>query len=115
VHLTERADALSMRPLKFAAIREIPDNGRELLGSVFPQMPQPRLGQRTVQHDRDGRPVGSTIKRAHHHRVLHAEAARRDRLLPFVLRHVVTEKSLAWIYEHHLDWQSGVAPGERAA
>jgi 2-polyprenyl-6-methoxyphenol hydroxylase-like FAD-dependent oxidoreductase len=28
----------------------------------------------------------------------------RDLVLPFVFRHVVTEKSQAWIYEHHIEW-----------
>jgi 2-polyprenyl-6-methoxyphenol hydroxylase-like FAD-dependent oxidoreductase len=33
----------------------------------------------------------------------------RDLVLPFVFRHVVTEKSLAWMYEHHIDWESPIA------
>ena len=28
----------------------------------------------------------------------------RDLMLPFVFRHVVTERSMAWIYEHHVEW-----------
>lgn len=32
----------------------------------------------------------------------------RDLVLPFVFRHIVTEKSLAWMYEHHIDWDSPV-------
>jgi 2-polyprenyl-6-methoxyphenol hydroxylase-like FAD-dependent oxidoreductase len=36
----------------------------------------------------------------------------RDLLLPFVFRHLVTETSQAWIYEHHIDWDSPVALDE---
>jgi hypothetical protein len=34
----------------------------------------------------------------------------RDLLLPLVFRFVVTDRSLAWICDHHLDWD---APGHR--
>jgi 2-polyprenyl-6-methoxyphenol hydroxylase-like FAD-dependent oxidoreductase len=33
----------------------------------------------------------------------------RDLMLPFVFRHVVTAKSLAWMFEHHIDWDHPVA------
>jgi 2-polyprenyl-6-methoxyphenol hydroxylase-like FAD-dependent oxidoreductase len=39
----------------------------------------------------------------------------RDLMLPFVLRHVVTEQSTAWIYDHHIDWESRVALDEGLA
>jgi hypothetical protein len=29
-------------------------------------------------------------------------------MLPFVFRHVVTARSLEWIYEHHIDWDRPV-------
>jgi hypothetical protein len=32
----------------------------------------------------------------------------RDLMLPLVFRHVVTDKSLTWLYEHHLDWDSPI-------
>ena len=35
----------------------------------------------------------------------------RDLVLPFVFRHLVTEKSMAWMYDHHIDWDSPVASG----
>ena len=28
----------------------------------------------------------------------------RDLVLPFIFRHVVTETSQAWVYEHTIDW-----------
>jgi FAD-dependent urate hydroxylase len=28
----------------------------------------------------------------------------RDLALPFVFRHLVTEKKMAWMYEHHIEW-----------
>jgi hypothetical protein len=30
----------------------------------------------------------------------------RDLLLPLVFRFVVTDRSLAWICDHHLDWDA---------
>ena len=39
----------------------------------------------------------------------------RDQLLPWVFRYLVTEKSLAWMYEHHIDWDSRVTGRERVA
>ena len=39
----------------------------------------------------------------------------RDLLLPFVFRHVVTEKSVAWMYDYHIDWNSPVVLTEQSA
>jgi 2-polyprenyl-6-methoxyphenol hydroxylase-like FAD-dependent oxidoreductase len=33
----------------------------------------------------------------------------RDLALPLVFRFLVTERSMAWIYDHHIDWDSPVA------
>jgi 2-polyprenyl-6-methoxyphenol hydroxylase-like FAD-dependent oxidoreductase len=33
----------------------------------------------------------------------------RDLVMPFVFRHLVTPKSMAWMYEHRIDWNSQVA------
>ena len=33
----------------------------------------------------------------------------RDHALPLVFRYVVTEKSMAWLYDHHIDFESTVA------
>ena len=35
----------------------------------------------------------------------------RDLALPLVFRYLVTEKSLAWMYDYHIDWNSPVASG----
>lgn len=32
----------------------------------------------------------------------------RDLMLPFVFRHVVTATSLAWMYDHHIEWERRV-------
>jgi len=32
----------------------------------------------------------------------------RDLMLPIVFRYLVTEKSLAWMYDHHIDWSSPI-------
>ena len=39
----------------------------------------------------------------------------RDHMLPLVFRYLVTEKSLAWMYDHHIDWDSRVAPDAKVA
>jgi len=39
----------------------------------------------------------------------------RDRMLPLVFRYVVTEKSMAWMHEHHIDWQRSIQADPRAA
>jgi hypothetical protein len=33
----------------------------------------------------------------------------RDLALPLVFKLLVTERSLAWIYDHHVDWDAPVA------
>jgi 2-polyprenyl-6-methoxyphenol hydroxylase-like FAD-dependent oxidoreductase len=35
----------------------------------------------------------------------------RDLALPLVFRFLVTERSLAWIYDHHIDWEAPVTAG----
>jgi FAD-dependent urate hydroxylase len=37
----------------------------------------------------------------------------RDLLLPLVFRFLVTDRFLAWIYDHHLDWDTPIAPTTR--
>jgi 2-polyprenyl-6-methoxyphenol hydroxylase-like FAD-dependent oxidoreductase len=39
----------------------------------------------------------------------------RDLTLPVVFRFLVTDRSQAWIYDHHLDWETPVDPGKAAA
>ena len=36
----------------------------------------------------------------------------RDLLLPFVFRHLVTEKTMAWMYDYHVDWHSSVSSAQ---
>jgi FAD-dependent urate hydroxylase len=38
----------------------------------------------------------------------------RDLLLPVVFKVLVTDRSQAWIYDHHIDWEAPVAPLEAA-
>jgi FAD-dependent urate hydroxylase len=39
----------------------------------------------------------------------------RDLALPLVFRFLVTERSMAWIYDHHIDWAAPVGERSRAA
>jgi hypothetical protein len=34
----------------------------------------------------------------------------RDLALPLVFRFLVTERSTAWMYDHHIDWDAPVEP-----
>jgi FAD-dependent urate hydroxylase len=38
----------------------------------------------------------------------------RDLLLPLAFRFLVTDRSLAWIYDHHLDWDAPATAETRA-
>jgi hypothetical protein len=39
----------------------------------------------------------------------------RDLALPLVFRFLVTDRSMAWIYDHHIDWAAPVrVPAEAA-
>ena len=33
----------------------------------------------------------------------------RDLMLPILFRYVITEKSMAWMYDHHIEWDSPIA------
>jgi FAD-dependent urate hydroxylase len=35
----------------------------------------------------------------------------RDLMLPLVFRFLVTERSMAWIYDHHVDWDAPATLG----
>ena len=35
----------------------------------------------------------------------------RDLALPLVFKLLVTERSMAWIYDHHIDWDAPVTAG----
>jgi FAD-dependent urate hydroxylase len=41
--------------------------------------------------------------------------ALRDLALPLVFRFLVTDRSQAWIYDHHLDWDAPAEPAAEAA
>jgi FAD-dependent urate hydroxylase len=43
-----------------------------------------------------------------------AGRALRDLLLPLVFRFLVTERSMAWVYDHHLDWEAKATTGARS-
>ncbi len=39
----------------------------------------------------------------------------RDRALPLVFRYLVTERSMSWLYEHHVEWDRPVTADQRVA
>jgi FAD-dependent urate hydroxylase len=84
-------------------LRDLPDIPRAL--AAYEAARRPRV-ERIVAH---GARAGSAKTPGPVGRVL------RDLALPLVFRFLVTERSLAWIYDHHIDWDTpAVAPAPRA-
>jgi 2-polyprenyl-6-methoxyphenol hydroxylase-like FAD-dependent oxidoreductase len=80
-------------------LRDLPD---------IPQALEAFEGQRRRRVERivaQGARTGSTKTPGGLARVL------RDLMLPLVFRFVVTERSMAWIYDHHVDWDAPVTVG----
>ena len=84
-------------------LRDVPDISRAF--ATFDQLRRGRVERIVAQGARSS----STKAAGPLGRIL------RDRALPLVFRYLVTERSQAWIYEHHLDWHRRVDPGRRVA
>jgi 2-polyprenyl-6-methoxyphenol hydroxylase-like FAD-dependent oxidoreductase len=78
-------------------LRDVPGSGRAF--AVFERLRRDRV-ERIVRHgarsssSKAAGPIGRAV---------------RDLLLPLVFRYGVTERSLAWMYEHRVDWDRLVA------
>ena len=84
-------------------LRDVPDIGRAC--ATFDQLRRGRVERIVAQGARSSSskaagPLGRIL---------------RDRALPLVFRYLVTERSQAWIYEHHLDWNQHADAGRRVA
>jgi 2-polyprenyl-6-methoxyphenol hydroxylase-like FAD-dependent oxidoreductase len=84
-------------------LRDLPDIPRAL--AAFERLRRRRVERIVAQGARTGRsktpgPVGRVLQ---------------GLILPLVFRFLVTEKSLAWIYAHHVDWDARVEAGEADA
>ena len=71
--------------------------------ALFEQLRRPRVQRIVAQGARSSSnkavgPVGRAV---------------RDWMLPLVFKFVVTEKSVAWMYQHHIDWERSVSPAAR--
>ena len=80
-------------------VRDLPDIPRAL--AAYEGLRRRRVERIVAQGARTGSaktqgPVGRVL---------------RDLMLPLVFRFVVTEKSMAWMYDHHIDWDAPVALG----
>jgi FAD-dependent urate hydroxylase len=78
-------------------LRDLPDIPRAL--AAYEEARRSRVERIVAQGARTGSaktpgPVGRVV---------------RDLALPLVFRFLVTERSVAWIYDHHIDWESPVA------
>jgi FAD-dependent urate hydroxylase len=77
-------------------LRDAPDPGRAF--AAFERLRRRRV-QRVVAHGARG---SSNKAATGLRRVL------RDALLPFVFRYVVTPAAVAWMYDHHIDWEAPI-------
>jgi len=82
-------------------LRDLPDAPQAL--AAYEELRRSRVERIVAQGARSGSaktpgPVGRVL---------------RDLLLPVVFKLLVTDKSLAWIYDHHLDWDTPIIPAPR--
>jgi FAD-dependent urate hydroxylase len=80
------------------SLRDLPDIPRAF--AAYERLRRRRVERIVAQGARSGRaktqgPVGRVV---------------RDLMLPLVFRFLVTGRSQAWIYDHHIDWDTAVAP-----
>jgi 2-polyprenyl-6-methoxyphenol hydroxylase-like FAD-dependent oxidoreductase len=76
------------------SLRDLPDIPRAF--AAYEQLRRRRVERIVAQGARSGRtqgPVGRVV---------------RDLMLPLVFRFLVTDRSMAWIYDHHVDWDAPV-------
>jgi 2-polyprenyl-6-methoxyphenol hydroxylase-like FAD-dependent oxidoreductase len=79
-------------------LRDLPDLPRAL--AAYEQLRRRRVERIVAQGARSSSsktpgPVGRVV---------------RDLLLPLVFKFLVTDKSLAWMYDHHIDWDAPITP-----
>src|SRR5829696_2327234 len=82
-------------------LRDLPDIPQAL--AAYERLRRARVERIVAQGARSGSaktpgPVGRVV---------------RDLLLPLVFRFLVTDRSQAWIYDHHLDWDTPITPTPR--
>jgi FAD-dependent urate hydroxylase len=83
-------------------LRDLPDIPRAL--AAYEELRRSRVERIVAQGARTGSaktpgPVGRVL---------------RDLALPLVFRFLVTERSMAWIYDHHIDWDAPAVPARPA-
>src|SRR5215207_6825472 len=83
-------------------LRDLPDIPRAL--GAYERLRRSRVERIVAQGARSGSaktpgPVGRVL---------------RDLALPLVFRFLVTERSMAWIYDHHIDWDAPAVPARSA-
>jgi FAD-dependent urate hydroxylase len=82
-------------------LRDLPDTAQAL--AAYERLRRARVERIVAQGARSGSaktpgPAGRLL---------------RDLLLPLVFRLLVTDRSQAWIYDHHLDWDTPITPTPR--
>jgi 2-polyprenyl-6-methoxyphenol hydroxylase-like FAD-dependent oxidoreductase len=78
------------------SLRDLPDIPRAF--AAYEQLRRRRVERIVAQ----GARTGSTKTQGPVGRVV------RDLMLPLVFRFLVTDRSMAWIYDHHVDWDAPV-------
>jgi FAD-dependent urate hydroxylase len=80
-----------------------------------PAIPQALAGYRRLRCDRVEKIVAQAARASSDKAPRPAGRALQGLLLPLVFRFLVTDKSLAWRYDHHIDWGDPVGPAATAA
>jgi FAD-dependent urate hydroxylase len=83
-------------------LRDLPDTAQAL--AAYQRLRRPRVERIVAQGARSGSaktpgPIGRVV---------------RDLALPLVFRFLVTDRSQAWIYDHHLDWDTPITATSRS-
>jgi 2-polyprenyl-6-methoxyphenol hydroxylase-like FAD-dependent oxidoreductase len=80
-----------------------------------PAIPQALAGYQRLRRDRVEKIVAQAARASSDKAPGPAGRALQGLLLPLVFRFLVTDKSLAWRYDHHIDWGDPVSPAATAA
>ena len=80
-----------------------------------PTIPQALAGYERLRRDRVEKIVAQAARASSNKAPGPAGRALQGLLLPLVFRFLVTDKSLAWRYDHHIDWGDRITPAAEAA
>src|SRR5215468_10868876 len=80
-----------------------------------PAIPEALSAYQRLRRDRVEKIVAEAARASSNKAPGPAGRALQGLILPLVFKFLVTDKSLAWRYDHHIDWSDPVTPAARAA